>query len=265
MLKHFFFVSLLFWIPIFSTLITDTNQITPPFASLLEVLEISPDLSINHLAKSVKDQCSQLGDRWTFENRFEEKREMILPILETLGCFQSIHASQKHYRYGVVLGALRESIQRRFDFLIGEWKRGVRFDQIVFLTGERTIRESEKCKHLNSEREMMVWLWNQTEMPSDLRSLPLLIIDSPAPFGRKRATTKSTLISWKKTNPDPGSALCFSSQPYIGYQDAVIKAVMPSSFQIETVGPEGGRGLPTSVLMDNLAKWLEWTLIQRDY
>lgn len=260
MFKRYFLFFLLTCCQAFSSLLTDSQGPTPPLIGILETLEISPYRQIEDLATALREKCLQTGDRWTFRERFDEKRETLLPLLDDLGCFNSVYASDTHYTYGVVLGALRIVVQKRIDFLISEWKRGIRFEKIIFLTGKRELRASEGCEDLTSETEMMLYVWNETKMPSELRKVPLTVVDSPPAPGRDRATTESTVFAWLETKSSPGSCLVISSQPYVGYQDSILKACLPSSFQIETVGPSGGRSLPTAVLMDNLSKWLLWSI-----
>ncbi len=244
----------------FSSLLTPEGELSPPLIAIFETLEISPDAPLETLTAQLKEKCHQKGDRWNFTNRFEEERDTLLPLLEELGCFQTVHAKNTQYNYAVILGALRPSVQKRIDFLVEEWQRGVRFDEVIFLTGTRELRPSEECPDLHSETEMMVRIWDQTTMPETLRNLPLTVVHSGPAHGRDRATTESTVIAWIELTPFPGSCLVFSSQPYVGYQDAILRARMPASFTIETIGVEGGRTLPSSILMDNLAKWLQWSL-----
>ncbi|MCB1074839.1 MAG: hypothetical protein KDK59_04815 [Simkania sp.] len=243
----------------FSSQLSPENKLSPPLITIFETLEISTDAPFETLIAQLKEKCHQTGDRWNFTNRFEDKRDKLIPLLDELGFFQAVHAKNSHYSYAVVLGALRSSVQKRIDFLVEEWQRGIRFDKVVFLTGKRELRPIEECPDLQSETEMMIRVWNQTEMPEALKNLTPIIVDSrPAP-GRDRATTESTVYAWLELSPNPGSCLVFSSQPYVSYQDAILRARMPKTFPIETIGAEGGRSLPTSVLMDNLAKWLEWS------
>lgn len=263
MFKKFLLLLLFCSTQAFTALLTDEQKPTPEFAAVLEAVNIPSTYPIEIIAASLKEKCFQTGDRWNFEDRFEDKRETLLPLLDQLGCFDAVQASETHYDYGVVLGALRSSVEKRIGFLIDEWKRGVRFDRIVFLTGKRKLQPKENCNHLDSETEMMRFVWSETEMPEALRLIPLTIVDSPPAFGRDRATTESTVIAWLKMKPTPGHCLIFSSQPYVGYQDAILRTRLPPTFSIETVGPEGGRTLPTSVLMDNLNKWLQWSFIPK--
>lgn len=197
----------------------------------------------------------QQGERWTFENWMEDKREEILPYFVEMGYFDERHASENRYTYGVVLGSLHASVTRRMAFLVEEWKRGVRFEKIVFLTGQRKLHpEKEPFDHLEMEVDMMKWAWEQMDVPAELRALPLIVVDAkPHPF-RKRPNTMLTVERWLQDHPKPGSCLIFSCQPYLNYQEQILKMVLPSTFTVETVGPAGGSTYPLSVLLDTAAR-----------
>ena len=197
----------------------------------------------------------QQGERWTFQDWMEDKREEILPIIEKMGYFDEKRAQESSYRYGVVLGSLHASVKRRIAFLIEEWKRGVRFEAVVFLTGQRKLHpEKEPFEGLETETEMMIWAWKNAEMPMELRSLPFVAIDAkPHPF-RQRPNTLITVQTWLAQNPQPGKCLVVSCQPYLNYQYQILRMVLPETFEIEIVGPSGGRQNPLSVLLDTVAR-----------
>lgn len=214
---------------------------------LSEITEVSPQ------------EWIKSGDRWTFRDEFEESRTEIVALLDQMGWFETKQATKMHYKYGVVLGALQPSVEKRINHLIEEWNRGVRFETIVFLTGNRPLHPEKEAAFSGTETDMMLATWESSPLPKDLRALPLVVIDAPPLPERGRPTTESTLYAWLEENPLPGSALFFSSQPYVQYQDAIIQAVLPQTFISETIGPEGGKTLPTSVLLDTVGKWNHWS------
>lgn len=197
----------------------------------------------------------QQGERWTFKDWMEEKRASIIPILDNLGYFEEKQAQESSYQYGIVLGSLHASVKRRIAFLIEEWNRGIRFDSVVFLTGQRKLHpEKEPFEDLETETDLMIWLWDCAEMPKELRDLPLLVIDAkPHPF-RSRPNTLITVQSWLAQKPQPGKCLVFSCQPYLNYQHQILRMVLPEDFSIEVIGPKGGKQNPLSVLLDTVAR-----------
>ncbi|QVL57036.1 MAG: hypothetical protein KFB93_06555 [Simkaniaceae bacterium] len=197
----------------------------------------------------------QQGERWTFQDWMEDKREIILPIIDQLGYFDEKRAKDPSYQYGIVLGSLHASVKRRIAFLIEEWERGVRFDSVVFLTGQRKLHpEKEPFDGLETETEMMVWTWKNAQMPDELSAIPLVVIDAkPHPF-RKRPNTLMTIQTWLSQKPSSGKCLVVSCQPYLNYQYQILRMVLPEEFSIEIIGPKGGNNNPLSVLLDTVAR-----------
>ena len=120
-------------------------------------------------AQEAQETWIQKGDRWTFQDRYENKREEILDTLNAMGWFEAKHALKNHYQYGVVLGSLYTSVQKRMHFLLEEWNRGVRFDTIVFLTGQRPLHPTKEKAFSGTETTMMLQTWDNIEKPKALR------------------------------------------------------------------------------------------------
>lgn len=201
----------------------------------------------------------QNGERWNFEERFMDKKEELTRALEKLGIFEERRAEKTHYNYAIVPGSLYASIKARINFLIKEWKRGVRFDTLVFLTGKRKIHPEKESPEilgctLKTEIDVMRLVWEQSELSEELRKIPLEIIDAdPFPF-RERPNTLATVLAWLAKNPMPGSCLVVSNQPYVAYQHEIFVALLPKTFSVESIGAAGGRNTPLSVLMDTVGR-----------
>ncbi len=257
-------VFLLSWLlsaSLWGQVIDESGAPHPALLELCELVEVPQEKNLDRLAEACVKAWRQTGERWSFENRLEERRNEILPLIDRLEMLRPIHAKQKRYQYGVILGGLASSVKLRIDFLKEEFNKGVRFDALVFLTGERTLHPEKEREYLTvarTETELMLKIWEQEELPQELRDLRLIVIDAPPAIGRSRPTTESTIIEWQKTSPNPGSCLFFSSQPYVNYQHAVVKALVPPSFSIETVGCGGGKTFPISILLNTVTQELEW-------
>ncbi len=66
----------------------------------------------------------------------------------------------------------------------------------------------------------------------------------------------ATFKLWLNEKSLPDSILAFSNQPYVGYEHAVFKTLIPKEFSIETVGPKANAIMSVDVFLDNLARWL---------
>lgn len=252
----------------------DSGALSPPAKEFLALFDIDGNQPIPQLILTLKRSWVQeKKERWEMDPRCEEKRALALPILQKLGCIDSIYAGKKHYDYALVLGALGKTMERRLDFLYQEWQKGVRFDQIYLLTGARQLdpqRESYPAG-LTYETDLFIHLFKNHPLS---KIAPMKVIDSPEqtlPDGTvRRPDTASTVRDFLKTAPRPGSCLVISTQPFVGYQEAVVKCFLPSSFVIECVGPGSANAFPRveedipqvqgayplSVYLDNFVKWL---------
>jgi len=55
-----------------------------------------------------------------------------------------------------------------------------------------------------------------------------------------------------------------SNQPYVGYQEAVIRYVLPSSFYIDAIGPRAAYIPSMEILLDNFAKWMRYSRLNAE-
>jgi len=245
------------------TLIDEDRKPTPCFNELLDALSFSDDRTFEQIVVITQNQWMQKGKkRWEFAAKEEDKRELLLPFLHKLKCFEEIAPQEKNYDYAIVLGALSSRIERRLSFLIELWQRGIRFKQLVFLSSDRPIlRDLEKVPNgINTESELLSFTFKNLSLPEQLRKIPLQVISSPLILNQKKVieypNTGHTFLDWLKSNPKPGTCLIISDQPFVGYQDAVAQSFLPSSFSCETVGMSAQEDLPIAIYLDNLAKWL---------
>jgi len=243
--KYIFFLLFLFT-PLFSISLYDDERNLKPEA--VEFIELFGEDAFTLQGK----------ERWLLDPIYEEKLNEALPILKRLGCIDSIHAKKNYYQYALVLGSLKRHMQMRLDFLYEEWKRGVRFDEIVLLTGQRELNPERELypEGLRTETDLFVYLFENHPLK---QIAPFKVIDSPkyrqADGTLRRPDTGATVRDWKATGPKPGSVLAVSTQPFVGYQHAVLKSFLPNEFDLETIGPATGI-YSMALYLDNFAKWM---------
>lgn len=269
--RHTFLLFLLtVFLPLFSetpkafasSLLTKEATSTPALSQLLQLFDI-PQENLDQIVRDTQKSWLQYGkERWEFEDLAEDKRAVLLPLFQQIGLIDEVQAHSQEYDFALIHGARTASVVERINFLISEYERGVRFKQIVLLTGQRFLDTDaqEKLLGLQTETEMMLFVWNNAPMSEKMRKIPLLVIDAPRIVNSdgtsSRPNTQTTLIEWLKTKPEPGSCLFVSNQPFVGYQDAVARLNLPSAFLIETIGPPSFTSVPVSIYLDNLARWL---------
>jgi hypothetical protein len=203
-------------------------------------------------------------------------------LFEKLGALNEIKPSQKEYHDAVILGASLSTIRTRLKYALDLWEQGIRFKRIIFLVGERPLdpqkesreelydRNNNQIAIRNSwqepnelpktETEMTKMVFDQTELPEGfLNQVSVRFVDTPMqinPDGTtRRPNTGDTIKLWLTQMDQPGSILAISNQPYVGYQHAVLKSLMPCELKFETVGNRKV-SFESDIQLDNLARWL---------
>ena len=235
---------------------------------LLSLLEVKHDGSLDSIVKTTQNEWLRPKgkERWEVQGLHEDKRAEIEPLLLKMGFIETVHASQMQYDYGVILGSYAPNVRTRLQFLMDEWNRGVRFRQLVFLGGERFVDETQdQLKSFlpnkpKTETDVMKLIFAEAKLPKEMQKLEVVFVDAPAKKkpdgGMERPNTGDTIHTWLANAPKPGHVLAVSTQPFVQYQDAVLKTLLPRSFQVETVGAKAQKRVPVAVWLDNLARYL---------
>jgi hypothetical protein len=253
---------LLFSFTLYAIPLTENGALKPTAKEILTLFDVQDNLPLEEICLLLENQWLQAYiESWNMDLRFEDKYDQIFPFFEQLQYTNTIKASKEHYNYALVLGATKKVMEIRLNFLYEEWLRGVRFDRIVLLAGARDLNPAVEIypEELKTENELLIYLFNR----HPLKELaPYVVIDSPKQMLEngtlRRPTTSSNIIDWLKSNPKPGSCLAVSTQPFLNYQESVIRYHLPSSFDIELIGPEVRRKYPLSNYLDLFAKQLKY-------
>lgn len=227
--------------------------------------------------------------------------EHVLALFKDIGSTTLIKPLHQTYDYILVHGStvpnMRKRIQQLADFIDQGLLKITSSTQIVFLTGERDLFETEthevllSCAPLTqnpkwvcpevfpaTEDAAAEWIWNQCLLPKPLRMASIRFMHTPKtitldPKTNKsvhhRPTTMTTTQMWIDTcHPKPGRCLSISSQPYIYFQEATViqllkkKGLIKEGFTIEGAGV-GFEHVSTddiSILLDNLARTIHTEL-----
>jgi hypothetical protein len=222
-------------------------------------------------------------ERWENETVFILHHKNPSKLFTDLELIQEIKPAQQQYNHVVLLGSTIQSIRNRLAYLITLWNNGVRFDSINILAGQRpldkTIESLEilldttstalSCKQswqLNgalptTETEMIKMIFDQADLPSEWNNIAINFVETPMQQtendSQRRPNTHDTIVEWITLyNPQAGSILAISSQPFIGYQDAVLRNFLPKNFTVETVGYECSNDYKIPTILDSLARWI---------
>jgi hypothetical protein len=194
--------------------------------------------------------------------------EKVIAIAKKLGLFDTRKPALQNYDYCTILGAFKDTMQERIKVAADAWESGVRFKQIVFLTGERRLRnmpgEDESVEKLYeppkrglplkrdfrpivykyvTEYDMAQFIWEQARLPKSMREAidnrTLTVTFVNALKGTKeRPTTQDTCQEWLEKNPRAGSVLAVSTPPFWSYQHLVIQNALGPKFLVDTISPQ---------------------------
>jgi hypothetical protein len=267
-----------------SILVTSSRKIVirEPLKDLLEQMQVSYKPQVRSLVAAMQSQWLRPPgkERWEVAKLNLAQQERFMANVTNLGLVNEIHPTQGYYDYACVLGASVSTIKARFAHLLGLWNSGVRFGQIVFLSGERPLcpefetREAlleNMPQHLSlrsdatdapmpkNETEAMLFYYQNAQLPSEFLALPFQLVTAKKKHlpntTKRRPNTSDTVLTWLQYTPRAGSVLAISNQPHIGYQFAVLRNILPKSFELEVVGPAAHEKTNPAIYLDAIARW----------
>lgn len=208
-------------------------------------------------------------ERWDINEQDRGNKELIHRQLMKMNLIDTVTPSKKKYDYALWMGSAYPCMQTRFTHLVQLWEKGVRFDEIVLLSGARPLTDGEQhalVRYYNlgdevpvTEADAMKLVYKHSAMPENMKKVPLVVIDVPMQVAKNgaltRPTTGDTVNAWMKLQPQAGSCLVVSNQPYVNYQDSVAKTLLPHNFSVETVG-ERSEDTNIDVYLDTVARLL---------
>lgn len=213
-------------------------------------------------------------ERWEIDHSEFLNSDEVWNIFDQMNLVQKVDATQKEYEYLLVLGATYSRVKTRLEHAVDCWNQGVRWKECVLLGGARPLvydmeiepvmnqygLSQDQCP--KTEAEMMKFVYENMQMPDEMRACKLTIIDVPmldnGKGGMRRPTTQDTIEWWLKEQPKPGLCLAISSQPFVAYQYAVLISYIPKEFFIEVIGHQAPSRDVSGVgtYFDNLARIL---------
>jgi hypothetical protein len=226
---------------------------------LANVLGVTPEEDLV-TATQVKWLRRPTQERWEMDLLSLEQDEQVLAWAAAHNLLAPWVPTQSSYDKALILGATVPHMQIRLHYLEQLWHSGVRFQEVVWLTGQRPLDPQADgfLDCCSSESEAAHLLWDKEPLPDEMRALPVTFVEVPMKSEGRRPNTQDTIVAWANT-VDPCRALFISEQPFCGYQFAVIDGSLPSSFAFDVVGP--GQTLDahpalSGMTLDSLARWL---------
>lgn len=242
-----------------------SSVVNPTLLEFLKEMKIEHDGTLTSMINATQAAGWQRPlqvERWQVPDLNVEERGIVLSYATKMGLLESRYPQKKHYDYAVIMGGATFRMEKRMQFFQELWNAGYRFDRIVLLSGDRPIDPAveklpEGCK---TETEAAHAMWKMRDLPAEIRNIPTLFVDMPmVPIyrGKRRPSSADTIAKWIKTHPKPGSCLFISNQPYINYQEATARLLIPKGFTVEMVGPGAVPAeLNAADILDSIARWL---------
>jgi hypothetical protein len=263
-----------------------SDQVIPePLLKILAITGIEHDGTLSGIvAQTQKNLLRKDGtERWQIGNQFELLHDQLEPLLQELGFINAVIPTHKEYDYVLVLGSLAPSFRTRLAHLLKLYEKGIRFKKLVIQTGERPLDAVQESKDLlfdrnnielpirsdwqesvdlpKTEVDMVNMVLDQAQFPDGFKDMVTIeVISAPMQHVNgsiRRPNTGDVIKLWlSKKEVQPGAILAISNQPYVLYQHAVLKTLLPDTFNIETVGSAAARPLHIGIILDSLARWL---------
>ncbi len=263
----------------------------PYLVELFTVLGLQHEGTASHMSQVASENLRRKGtqERWEMQEIYQEKRDQLMPILEKLGVLYEVHPSLSYYDYILIHGALVPRMRDRLRFLDELWGKGLRAKKIVFLTSERPLHQDLENNDVlfNKDHSSVLfredWVqyplspqteadgaklaWDQVITHPSLRFkkvhyVVVPMIENKETGALRRAHTGDTVEAWLDTDPKIGKYLAISNNPYISYQDQIMrnilrkKGYLEQGATLETVGPSADISIPLAVHLDAVSQWL---------
>ncbi len=201
---------------------------------------------------------------------FTANRAELLEALRGAGMLSDAAPKLKKYDHVLLLGSKEPLAEARLEKVAQLWNDNVRFDKIHLLGSDRQLDTKHEeianvpgasGEKLHTETQMLKARYYEmrNNWPDELKKVETFAVNSFDRDGHN-ANTKETIETWLSANPSPaqGNVLVISNQPYVAYQDAAVKSVLPENFHVETVGAAiADKDVNISLAMDAFARQVD--------
>ena len=241
---------------------------------LLEILNVPHDGTMSGILVATQQAWYEKGKlRAEIKERHGDKD--LSSFFQRLGMTHEVLTERKgDISCGLLFGATVTAVRKRLALLAREWERGARITQLVLLgstrallsdkespdillsAGEILLKDSWSPPHTlpRTESEMMELVLDQSVLPWNGLGIITTVVNASSESGGN-PTAGDTINEWLRFGPTKTKLLAVSSQPFVGYHDALLRRKLPG-WEIETIGYAAPSGLPNTTFLDNLAKWI---------
>ncbi len=204
--------------------------------------EGSPATLIETLNTCLQEKWIRPSDKqdWqiTDESLSDDQKNIIRQAFKSLNLYDEIAPTQKQYDAALLMGALENLVRSRLTYLITCWNKGVRFNRIYILVGDRALSPDQepitytlKATHRN-EPDMMMQIVSDAVKEGAFPGAEIIYAHAPKQSNAVRATSMDNIISWEKQRRiNDHHILLVTNQPYIAYQSTIASQVLSNNFR----------------------------------
>ena len=236
---------------------------------LLKITGVTYDGTLNGLVQATqKAWLRPVGkELWEAEKIHEEKRAQLMPFFKKMGMVDVREPKKIFYTHILFMGATVPTMAKRLEDVQKIIASGVGYKNLAFLAGERQLTDTEKRFLMQrnwdtlptTEATVFPRLFKEYGLPVE----KMVFINAPAtllPDGTMtRPGMKETVSQWLTNNPEPGSVLVVSSQPFCIYQQTMVASFLPKTFEVEVMGYQAPDTIAVSSYLDSIARTLfQW-------
>lgn len=281
----------------YSLSLENINDILNPITDI-KTISLS---SLNAIAQTVFLRPANTERKDTVNDVFlPYTTEVVMELFRKIGDIEDVDPKEKKPRYILSNGSTVQNMR----FRLGGFIKYVEEEKlilnncdkpidIVSLSGDRDLFDTETAQVLHdpaplslnhrwqepeelptAEYQAARWVWEQTLFPDVVNNTKIsfvsaekkTVIDNNGNERVTRPTTADTVIKWiTEYNPEPGHCVSISNQPYVYYQEAVMRGIMKKNgmleqgFSVEGIGMSDIIDFDTfknkiAVILDNFAR-----------
>jgi hypothetical protein len=264
---------------------TGVNPVLVEFMETLG-LKVGNNVTLDGLNKILQDNWFSKDAAFRFKITGDPPTDEQVDYLRSLGHVDAIHTPYLDQGWTEVLflGAMIARVRDRLAFLCNEIRSGTAVRGPIFMLGSNRLLDPEKeCENVLltpapnlpfkagwsrpaatpvTEIDMMKFVVEQSDIPLDWKMTEWKIVYVPTPDVQIRGTDKirpantlDTVVEFfQRYRPDIGRTLVASNQPFVGYQETIVRRILPSAMSVVGIGPAANIKLPLKTFLDNIAK-----------
>ncbi len=264
------------------SLLQEQGKPTQQLLGLLEVLDVHhDDDTLPTIVGATQKAWLRKGERWEMQQGKEEEiRDQLMPIFKELGFVDEVcpQITDVPYDNALLLSNVAPDVRLRWAHLKYLWDQGTRFNKVVVLSAAIPLLPVYESKEVlltenkgilpfrkswefdgvlpTNQTEMIDFIREQSDLPTAWDRIPQVWIDTPMKTNGARPNTADTVNYWLKDKPKPGTCLSVTNQPYVLYQDSVVRTLLPKEFELTTVGTKAGNDCSVGLYLDTIARTL---------